>query len=334
MKDPDSPDSPLDDNVAQFITGSKRLREVWPDRFNVHPLSPLPPPRGRWGVRNLKWWWARLPRVVLRMMQTPAIAGDMARALSHGDLEQAQRMAITAAQASVHPQHVIISRKYGFLWLSTPKVASRSIVAALMGVDPDAEIIGNKNCLKVLARYPEVKSYYSFAFVRHPFGRALSFYAQLQRRYESDEGKIPRMMEQFHRSIVSRFFGLAEVSEFDGYCRWLNTPYGSDALADHHFGSQHLIIRAGRNRLPDFVGRIENIEADLDRVAAHLNMPKLTPPLLNTAVGWTATPGAWQAARSKLAAQLNEENKALLAKRYADDFKLFGYSPKTYPSPP
>ncbi len=309
----------VDDKVAQFVAG-KPLYEVWPPRFRR---------QGRWGEERFPKLNRRLrllTRAAPRIIMTPAIAGDMVRALAHREIDMAKCMAITAAQTPA-PQQMVVSRKYGFYWLSTPKVASRSIIAALLGADPDAEIISTDRIFDAYKRYPELTSYYSFAFVRHPFDRAGSFHAQLQRHWDHYEGEVRVMMEEFRSRTFNRYFGLEEATSIDDYCQWLNSPYGSDALADHHFRSQHLVIRDKRGRLPDFIGRFENIQADLDCITTRVGMPGLKLPVLNTASGWTTTPEAWRASRPKMAAQLTGRNKALLQTRYADDFNLFGYLP-------
>ena len=259
-------------------------------------------------------------------MRTPSVLRDVAGALLHGETAKARRMTFTILQEADVRTGKIISRKYRFMWLINYKVASRSIVAALLGADPEAEIVHESSIFDIYARYPETRSYYSFAFVRHPFDRALSYHAQLHRSREGYEGNVLSTLERTTRDKFARFHGLAEARDFDDYCEWLNTPYGSDAFANKHFLSQHLIIRAGRDRLPDFVGRFENLRADFDRVAADVGMPAPALPMLNTMAGWQAKPEALRAVRSMASAQLTERSKELLRKRYAEDFKLGGYS--------
>lgn len=82
----------------------------------------------------------------------------------------------------------------------------------------------------------------------------------------------------------------------------------------------------GRDRLPDFVGRLENFRADLDHVASQVGSPEPALPMLDTMAGWRTTPEALRAARSKAAVQLTDRNRALLRKRYEGDFMLGGYS--------
>ena len=283
-----------------------------------------------------------------------AIARSLAGALMHGAFADAKRMARTIRQRPDLGSEKIISRKYRFLFICTPKAASRSLMAALRNADPEAEVVYHTPIGEVFAAYPEVEGYYSFAFVRHPFTRALSWYwdmafargvyAETYHLYR-DKGErafhdpvagrsvsfrtplrelaAPSRKEAKTQGLFDRFYGLAEAAGFDGVCRWLNTPYGSDAFANRHFLSQHLQIRVGGGRLPDFVGSFENLEADLNLVAERLRLPAPALPMLNTMAGWQATPEALEAARAGAEACLTERNRALLRTRYAGDLELW-----------
>lgn len=256
------------------------------------------------------------------LASNPLVARDVAGALSRGAFNDAWRMAYTAQLTPDLGAEKIVSRKYRFLWMCNPKVASRSIISALQEADPDAEIIRDKNVSDVYAKYPEVREYYSFAFIRHPFTRALSFYREL---HFSREVYVEqrRHKQEKRQQFFDRFHGLAETGCFDDYCRWLNTPYGSDAFADRHFLSQHVQIRLEDGRLPDFIGHFENIEADLNWVAEHVNVPVPALPTLNTMAGWQTTPDVLKDVRSEAEVHLTEQNKALLRIRYERDLELW-----------
>ncbi len=256
----------------------------------------------------------------------PDIAGDIGGALLRGQFGKARHTARTVARTPDLRTEKIISRKYRYLWICNPKVASRSIIAALRCADPSAETIYTKSVSEIYARYPEVLDYYSFAFVRHPFDRALSLYSEIYFSPERYQGAQRLHKKEKRQSFFDWCYGLAEVRSFDDYCQWLNTPWGSDACADRHFLSQHVLIRLDDGRLPDFIGRLENITGDLQQVAKRVGMPMPKLPMLNTMAGWQATPDARRAIRSEARAHLTERNKALLRTRYAKDFELGGYS--------
>ena len=314
-----------------------------------------PPERRRNPIGKV---FRRAPRVLGALAANPLIAGRITSALARGALRDACRMTRTMAQRPGLRVAKIVSRRYRYLWICVPKAASRSLINALLDADPDAEIFRRMTLREVHAIRPESKRYYSFAFVRHPFDRAFSWYWEVffshsiyaatydlyskqkdrsvtdpatGRRtsvpFPPSEQADPRWKEHKRRSFLRSYYGIAETSSFDDFCQWLNTPFGSDTFADDHFLSQHVQLDLGDGRRPDFIGRVENLDADLNQVTAHLRMP--APVLLrsNTSVGWLATREAIQAARKAQEPYFTERNREFLRKRYAGDFALGGYSP-------
>lgn len=253
----------------------------------------------------------------------PPILKDTIRLSLLGRFDEARRCAVNALRRPNFGAEKIVSRRYRYLWLCNPKVASRSLIAALRSADPDAEIIEHRSISDVGAMYPEVRSYYSFAFIRHPFDRALSLYAEMRFFRERFDGVNRIRKEERQRFYNDHFYGLGDLDSFDDYCRWLNTPYGADAFADAHYLSQRPQILLEGGRLPDFVGRLENIGEDLKRVAMRLDMPAPELPMLNTMAGWRPSSEAVRAARSEMTHLLTERNRALLTARYADDLELY-----------
>ncbi len=256
----------------------------------------------------------------------PKIRQDLADALVRGKLVQAFRTARLVSQprrTDVRSER-IVSRRYRYVWLCNPKVASNSIKSALLSVTPDAEVFTSMSIGEFCEIRPDVRRYHSFSFVRHPYTRALSFYAQLFFSHETYPGSQWR--RKHRNSLFNSHPGLSEITSFDEYCRWLATPYGSDAFADNHYLSQHLYIRLEDGRLPTFVGRLENLDQDLERVLRDLGLPKPKLPVLHTMAGWRPAPAELQAARAAMSELLTEDSKALLRMRYAKDFEVGGYT--------
>ena len=260
----------------------------------------------------------------------PSIRQDLADALVRGKLVRAFRIARTVSSLCAYVRsQLIVSRRYRYVWLCNPKVASRSISSTLRSITPDAEVLTAVSLGEFFAVRPDARRYYSFAFVRHPYTRALSFYAQL---YFSHKRYMTGPQSQWRRESRNMFFnnypGLSEIINFDEYCRWLaTTPYGSDAFADQHYLSQHLHIRLEDGRLPTFVGRFENLDQDFERVVRDLGLPKPKLPVIHTMAGWQPAPPELKAARAAMSERLTEDNKALLRTRYAKDFEVGGYTP-------
>ena len=164
----------------------------------------------------------------------------------------------------------MVSRRFRFLWLCNPKVASRSIIAALRAADPDAELFRNCTLDEVLARRPEARGYFTFAFIRHPLDRTRSCHA--------DKHALALRDRRAARWFIEPWHGLGLGMTFAEFCRWLDTPWGSDAFADRHWLSQHRQIRTAGGRLPDFLGHWERLDADWRAVTARLGLPFASCP--------------------------------------------------------
>ena len=261
------------------------------------------------------------------MARHPGLAWAAARMALDGRRDLLRRL---ARGPDMHAEK-IVSRRYRYVWLCVPKVASRSLIRGLKAVDPEAELI-HGSIADVYEAHPDARTYRSFAFVRHPFRRALSFYSELflfSERYfaRSPEAETPRRLKKRKlRMFASDFPGLAKTKSFEDYCRWLHTPCGRDVFGERHFLSQHLQIRLEGGRLPDFVGRHESLGEDLARISASLDMPIPSLRMLNAMSAWEACPDTLRAARAARETLLTERCRTLLRARYRDDLRLLGYS--------
>lgn len=279
-----------------------------------------------------------------------------AGALGRGAFRDARRILRSGGRAADYRAEKAVSRRRRFVGLLVPKVASRSLMAALRNAVPDLEIFRDASIAEVLSACPEARGYFSFAFVRHPFTRALSLHRELFRspalyagqyaryrdrreaaffdpaagrevRFRSSLAELasPARKEDKRRRLFRAHSGLAGTGGFEDFCAWLTTPSGSDALADRHFLSQHLQIRSADRCLPDFVGRFEDFDRDLAELARRLEIPPLRMPVLNTMAGWQASREELGEARREAVADLTERARELLAARYAEDFAVGGY---------
>ena len=222
----------------------------------------------------------------------------------------------------------VVSRRLRCVWIRIPKTASQSTLMAMLASDPDCAVF-KMNYAEVYELRPEAREWFTFAFVRHPFERALSCWSEIHFAHEryTERADIQKRRSDY---MFERCYSLAETRDFDAYCRWLRTPYAADSCVDRHIASQSSLLAAaagGRGRPPDFIGRMEDLDADWGRVSARIGASIPKPPLAHSAVDFQALPEAVKAARTARAGLLTERNKALLAARYADDLELGGYSP-------
>ena len=234
-----------------------------------------------------------------------AVAAALAAAIDTGDDAAALALLSTAGRRPDLRAEKIVSRKYRYLWICNPKAASRSIIAALRAVDPGARPIRNRTLEEVLAAQPEARDYFRFAFLRDPVARALSFWA--------DKHRLARTDRDNRRWFIDPWYGLSTGMGFEAFCRWLDTPFGSDAFADRHWLSQHRQLRDGDGRLPEFLGRYEHLDADWRALCDRLGLPLRALPRLNP------RPEGCEAAPP------DADTAALLRRRYAEDFRIGGY---------
>ena len=137
--------------------------------------------------------------------------------------------------------------------------------------------------------------------------RVWSFYA--------DKHTLARRDRDNRRWFIEPWYGLRLGMSFPEFCRWLATPAGCDAFADRHWLSQSRQLRDAGDRLPDFVGSYETLEADWRTVTERLCLPPVELPRLNPRPPDTPREPA-----------LDDQTAALLARRYAHDFALGGYA--------
>ena len=237
------------------------------------------------------------------------IAAALEAALAAGDPDAALALVSTVGRRADRRAEKIVSHRYRFLWICNPKAASRSIIRALRAADPDAELIRKRTLDEILDRRPALRAYFSFAFVRHPMGRTRSFHA--------DKHGLALHDRRARRWFIEPWHGLHLGMRFPEFCRWLATPAGSDAFADRHWLSQHAQIRTREGRRPDFVGRWETLEEDWRTVTTSTGMPHRALPRLNARREPAPAPDEAE----------TPEVVALLRRRYAEDFRLWGYAP-------
>ena len=241
------------------------------------------------------------------------IASTLAAAIEAEDDAAALALVSTAGCRPDLRAEKMVSRRYGFLWICNPKVASRSIISALRAVDPEVELIRGRTLDEILTARPEIKAYTSFAFLRHPCRRTYSFYADKYVRALRDH----RWFQWFRwfQWVIAPYYGVRVSMSFGELCRWLNTPCGSDAFANRHWLSQHRQIRDADGRLPDFIGAYERLDDDWRTITERLSMPFQELPRLNARPAGMIPEAA-----------LNDDTVALLRQRYVEDFELGGYT--------
>lgn len=205
---------------------------------------------------------------------------------------------------------VIISHKHRFMFFPVPKTGTHSVRGALrahLGED-DLEQVGlfvhkrlpfpelaalNHGHLGVTQIKPifgaeRFTEYFKFAFVRNPYARFVSYCAFMSRQSQVFETQATAFMKHV----------IGELRPFDHVL----------------FRPQHEMLCDENGELAmDFIGRVERMQADYDRVCERVGIP--TAPLERV-----------NASRHHHHSEYyDDELKAWVADFYRRDLELFGY---------
>ncbi|MFC1778882.1 sulfotransferase family 2 domain-containing protein [Thermodesulfobacteriota bacterium] len=199
--------------------------------------------------------------------------------------------------------------KFGYIQI--PKVASRSIrtaVTAYMSGASSGEKVSKYVVEEFEAlyarhlRHSEIaalsKDNFFFAFVRNPYERIYSCY----------KNKILDVRNLGGRNIFEKH-GIDLNVSFEEFVRKVSVL--PDHKSDRHFRSQAWFLTWKGELLPSFVGKLENMNDDWKVLQERFAIAP--PPQINVS-------------SVKPLPEMSSETKALIVKRYIDDFELFGYS--------
>lgn len=202
------------------------------------------------------------------------------------------------------------------IFVHIPKNAGTSVAEAL-----DMEKTWHYTALdyRRMLGYPAYAWRYSFAFVRNPWDRFLSLYryARLdESRYHSaiDPESAPYgkhedydLLKNASVEECAHFLDEGRLEHDDFINHW--RPQ-TDWLTDEN---GHTIV--------DFVGRVEAIDDDFQRVSDRLNLPVDTLPVANSSTKSSSSPNAVPEYRSVF----TEEAYSLVAEYYREDIDRWGY---------
>ncbi|MGE0118043.1 MAG: sulfotransferase family 2 domain-containing protein [Dongiaceae bacterium] len=204
----------------------------------------------------------------------------------------------------------IVSNKYRFAFCGIPKVATKSIRAALLRSPEIAAFTVNRGAVALAAEGDPYRHHYRFSFVRNPWSRVVSCYR--------DKILIQRSTVIGKIAIIADHPGLSPSLPFDAFVEWLCSEEGSDRCADRHWMSQHkFLMDAAGSIVCDFVGRLENIETDFKTVCDAVCLPPIKLPHGNRSTDGQGPYGYRDI--------YNDRTRKLVGQRYERDVDAFKY---------
>ena len=187
------------------------------------------------------------------------------------------------------------------IFIHIPKCAGISVGRSLFGENFEAGHPSLKR-YQIIFGPKEFNRYFKFTFVRNPFDRLVSAFFFLKKGGMNPKDK--KWAEE----------NLAAHESFDAFVKNWVTP--ENIRSARHFSPQSDYICLGKKRPSvDFIGYYENLEADFQIISRKLN-------LNSTLAEMNRTPSRSKDYRE----YYTDETRAIVAKVYADDIQLLGYT--------
>jgi hypothetical protein len=206
------------------------------------------------------------------------------------------------------------SRKLGYIYVEVPKAACSTIKLTLQRIElgDRAYAPANKHARSrspLLSPLSAPKAFlaalsspgtFRFCFVRDPASRILAAYLE----------KLAG--EDFERAKRLQALGFEDTPTFRQFLQRLDA--GGAAL-DIHWMRQVDLLQPDRIAY-DFIGRFEDFEADFARVLTRIGRD----------ASWASDAREHRTGASARLSEIGAEERALIAKIYAEDFARFNYS--------
>jgi len=212
---------------------------------------------------------------------------------------------------------VLISDSRQVLFVHVPKTGGVSVEDTVKAACSDARkaqpALGRHASLrKILKHEPQVIDYWSFAFVRNPWARMVSWYSMISawdRRHGPSSGKPQDVRHGSMRDGNAMWRAAAGYSGFDEF-----VMRGTEELP--RVGTPQIsYLRAPKlDREVDFIGRTENFAEDLQKVQIQLGLEPSVPPHKNKSRHGTYHD------------YFTEETRQRVAEVYAEDIEVFSYT--------
>ncbi len=218
------------------------------------------------------------------------------------------------------PTEYYVNDHKRLVYISIPKVACTSLKIALFS--RELENRDNKNEYMGIHRLATeychhqlpagCRKYFKFAFVRNPFDRLVSCYADKARTAVQHNGKY-YFSSKYNHVLIRKLYGnsFSQDMAFEDFIRLVHRI--PDCLSDAHFKSQYSVLYRKGKPVTDFVGHFENLASDWDKIAQRFDLPPLQQKNI-------ADRSYWKDYYS------SSGTVKLVADRYKNDIDHFGYN--------
>ncbi len=205
---------------------------------------------------------------------------------------------------------IVVGDDYDYVWAGIPKVASRTLLYVLYR-DRSSPIRGIKTVQEYpsfVRAHPYVDKFFKFSFCRNPWARVVSCY----------NSKVKKPSRKVIEKVL-RTYPVRAGMPFEEFVEYLCSDIGQDRYSNPHWVSQNLFLRREGEWLVDYVGIFEDLQVSFDAIVKHLGFEEtISLPTINSTDPKVLDTGYWRG-------YYDQRLKSLVAERYKEDIRLFGY---------
>jgi hypothetical protein len=216
----------------------------------------------------------------------------------------------------VHGAAMLINSLRKFIFVHVQKNAGLSVEKALLAQFPDSHVWHGRHGraiegLREMDR-AEWDGHFSFAFVRNPWDRMVSWYEMIDEARKKLSLLQRRCQKPFRSDLWN--YAITHSHDFDSFLEnCTETIFDLGCEKSFVFNQADYLTDDGGSIAVDFIGRFENIAADTGHVFAELGM------------GSTRLPNINRSHHSHYSRWYNAKSRQLVATRFARDIELFNY---------
>jgi hypothetical protein len=198
----------------------------------------------------------------------------------------------------------MINHNYKCIFIHINKCGGSSIDTLF-----NKEHCGHKTALDYKNCHPQkFDSYFKFSFTRNPWDKMVSFYHYHKKRgwdlnWDWNQANAPSFQEFI--KIINDYSQEKQIAIFSGS---LMTSKGMRM-------SNHIewVCDESGNLLVDFIGKLENFQADFDYICDQIKMPRIELPHKN------------KSKHKHYTEYYDDETRQIVSEKYAKDIEYFGY---------
>lgn len=211
---------------------------------------------------------------------------------------------------------MLINESPKFAFIHIQKTAGLSIERFLLDQSPRARQLHGRHgrvadALGTMGA-DEWAGYFSFAFVRNPWDRMVSWYSMIEAAKQQLTSEELARERPFQSDLWN--YAIANSNDFDSFLRNCTaTIFDLGCNKNFAFNQVDYLTDSQGKVLVDFVGRFENLAEDMGHILSVLQLEG-TLPRLNASTHAHYT--EWY----------SDETRQLVADRYLRDIEAFGYS--------